>query len=319
MAMNRVQFQKGLSMAEFLDRYGSQEKCEQAVIDSRWPRGFVCPRCKGASSRSFRRDGLPYWECADCRHQCSLICGTIFQATKLALPVWFLAMHLLTRTKNGTSALELKRDLGVCYKTALLLKHKVMEVMRLREDTRQLSGRIEIDDAYLGGELVGGKAGRGSENKVSFVAAVQTTELGHPVLCCLAQIPFTNKSLEDFAAKSVVLPATIVSDGLGCFTALAKMGMVHDRTVTGGGSACVKLPQFSAVNTLLSNLKTGFGGTFHSFDFAKYAHRYLGEMQYRFNRRFDLRAMLPRLLAAAITTPPKPGRLLRMGLAEACR
>jgi len=66
-------------------------------------------------------------------------------------------------------------------------------------------------------------------------------------------------------------------------------------------------------------LKTGFGGTFHSFDFAKYAHRYLGEMQYRLNRRFDLRAMLPRLLAAAITTPPKPGHLLRMGLAEACR
>ena len=68
---------------------------------------------------------------------------TIFQATKLALPRWFLAMHLLTRTKNGTSALELKRDLGVCCKTALLLKHKIMEVMRLREDSRQLSGRIE--------------------------------------------------------------------------------------------------------------------------------------------------------------------------------
>ena len=319
MAINGVQFQKGLSMTEFFDRYGSQQKCERAVIESRWPRGFVCPDCSGTNSLSFRRDGLLYWECVDCRHQTSLICGTIFQATKLALPRWFLAMHLLTRTKNGTSALELKRDLGVCYKTALLLKHKIMEVMRLREDTRQLSGRIEMDDAYLGGQRVGGKAGRGSENKVSFVAAVQTTELGHPVLCCLAQIPFTSKALENFAAKSVLLPATIVSDGLGCFAALAQMGMVHDRTVTGGGSASVKLPQFLAVNTLLSNLKTGFTGTFHAFDFAKYAHRYLGELQYRFNRRFDLKRILPRLLAAAVATPPKPRRLLRQGLlTEAC-
>ena len=318
MAINSVQFQKGLSMTEFFDRYGSQEQCEQVVIEARWPRGFVCPDCAGTNNRSFRRDGLLYWECVDCRCQTSLICGTIFQSTKLALTRWFLAMHLLTRTKNGTSALELKRDLGVCYKTALLLKHKIMEVMRLREEPRQLSGRIEIDDAYLGGERAGGKAGRGSENKVSFVAAVQTTELGHPVLCCLAQIPFTNQALEDFAAKSVVLPATIVSDGLGCFTALARLGMAHDRTVTGGGSACVKLPQFRAVNTLLGNLKTSFTGTHHAFDFAKYAYRYLGEMQYRFNRRFDLRRILPRLLVAAVLTTAKPRRLLTQGLTEAC-
>lgn len=160
---------------------------------------------------SFRRDGLLYWELVDCRHQTSLICGTIFQATKLALPRWFLAMHLLTRTKNGTSALE--------------LKHKIMEVMRLREDARQLRGRIEMDDAYLGGERAGGKAGRGLENKVSFVAAVLTTEFGQPVLCCLAQMPFTNKALQAFAAKSIVLPATVVSDGLACFSALAHMGI----------------------------------------------------------------------------------------------
>ena len=70
------------------------------------------------------------------------------------------------------------RHLGVCYKTAWLVKHKLMEVMRVREDSRQLDGRVEIDDAYLGGELVGGKRGRGSQNKVPFIAAVQTTPDG---------------------------------------------------------------------------------------------------------------------------------------------
>ena len=319
MAMNQVQFQQGLSMQEFVERYGSEDKCEQAVIESRWPQGFECPRCGSGRSLSFRRNELLYWECGQCKHQCSLISDTVFESTKLKLTRWFWAMHLMTRTKNGSSALELKRDLGVCYKTAQLLKHKLMEVMRLREEPRQLTGRVELDDAYLGGERSGGKSGRGSENKVPFVAAVQTTESGQAVLCCLAQIPFTAHAVKNFANKSLGLPATVVSDGLGCFAALAGMGLVHDRTVTGGGSASVKLPQFAAVNTLLGNLKTAFAGTYHSFDFTKYAHRYLGEMQYRFNRRFDLKAMLPRLLRAAVTTKPHPSHVLRLGLTEVCR
>ena len=82
-------------------------------------------------------------------------------------------MHLMTQAKNNVSALELKRHLGVSYPTAWLLKHKIMEVMLLREASRQLTGRVEIDDAYLGGEVHGGKAGRGSPNKVPFAAAVQ--------------------------------------------------------------------------------------------------------------------------------------------------
>ena len=88
---------------------------------------------------------------------------------------------LLTKAKTNVSALELMRDLGVSYRSAWLVKHKLMETMRLREESRQLSGRVEIDDSYLGGERMGGKPGRGSENKVPFVAAVQTTEDGQTV------------------------------------------------------------------------------------------------------------------------------------------
>jgi hypothetical protein len=84
-------------------------------------------------------------------------------------------MHLLTQVRNNVAALELMRHVGVCYKTAWLIKHKLMDVMRFREDGRQLDGRVAIDDAYLGGGRSGGKTGRGSENKVPFVAAVQTT------------------------------------------------------------------------------------------------------------------------------------------------
>jgi ribosomal protein L37AE/L43A len=309
--MNRVQFQPGLSMAEFMDRYGTEEQCEAALIAARWPRGFRCPACGGAPRTSFRREGRLYWQCTACQHQCSLTSGSIFEATKLPLRRWFLAMHLLTQAKNNVSALELKRHLGVCYRTAWLVKHKLLEVMRRREEDRQLTGRVEIDDAYLGGERSGGKSGRGSENKVPFIAAVQTTEDGQPHLACLSQRPLSNDSLREFIYGSLVLPLTVVSDGLGCFTVATLRGAVHDRTVTGGGKASVALEQFRAVNTMLGNLKTALTGTYHAVAFAKYASRYLAEVQYRFNRRYDLRSILGRLLRAAAATLPLPESLIR--------
>jgi len=311
MAMNKVQFQKGLSMQEFMDRYGSIEQCEQAVMAWRWPQGFVCPACGSGVHSSFRRGKLLYLQCSACRYQCSLISGTVFEATKLALTSWFVAMHLLTQAKNNVSALELMRHLGVSYRTAWLVKHKLMEAMRQREQGRQLSGRVEIDDAYLGGELPGGTSGRGSENKLPFIAAVQTTEDGQAVLACLSPRPFTKEAVADFMRRSLVLPLTLVSDGLGCFTVAGAFGAVHERIVTGGGAASAKLPQFRAVNTVLSNLKTALSGTYHAVKFAKYAHRYLAEFQWRFNRRFDLRRILQRLATAAVGTPPQPRRVIR--------
>ncbi len=97
---------------------------------------------------------------------CNQVSGTVFESSKLGLPAWFLARHLMTQAKNNVSALELKRHLGVSYPTAWLLKQKIMQVMVDREQWRQLTGRVEIDDAYLGGEVHGGKVGRGSPIKV---------------------------------------------------------------------------------------------------------------------------------------------------------
>jgi ribosomal protein L37AE/L43A len=317
MAMNRVQFQPGLPMAEFLDRYGSEDKCEATLVASRWPNGFRCPNCGHAAHTVFLREGRRYWQCGACRHQCSAISGTIFESTKLGLTRWFLAMHLLTQAKNNVSALELRRHLGVCYKTAWLMKHKLMEVMRLREDTRQLDGRVEIDDAYLGGEHPAGKRGRGSENKVAFIAAVQTTDQGQAQYACFSRQPFTTEAVALFAAKSLATSAQVVSDGLWCFGAVKIIGAAHERIVTGGGPSSVKSPQFKAINTVLGNLKTALSGTYHAFDFAKYAHRYLAEAQYRFNRRFNLATILARLVRAASLTPPRPAPFIR--LAEECR
>ena len=93
--------------------------------------------------------------------------------------------------------------------------------MRLREDSRQLSGRVELDEGYLGGQRSGGRAGRGSENKVPFVTAVQTTVSGEAQFVCLAQVPFTKEAVTAFVEKCLVPPLTVVSDGLACFTVTA--------------------------------------------------------------------------------------------------
>lgn len=317
MKMNRVQFQPGLSMPEFFELFGSEAQCQAVLQAARWPDGFACPKCGGAARTGFVRGGLPYWQCAACAHQCSLISGTVFESSKLGLSRWFLAMQLLTQSKNNVSALELMRQLGVSYRIAWLVKHKIMEAMRVREDGRELDGRVEIDDAYLGGELSGGTAGRGSENKVRFVSPVQTTPAGHPVLACLRPQAHSTEEVAVFAAQHIAPTVTVVSDGVWCFRGTQIVGADNDRVVTGGGKASVKLPQFQAINTLLGNLKTAIGGTYHAFKFAKYAHRYLAEFKCRFNRRFNMRTILCCLLIALLTAPASPEWRLRA--AEASR
>ena len=181
--------------------------------------------------------------------------GFYIRAYQGSLPHPAADMHVLTQSKNNVAALELMRHLGVCYKTAWLIKHKLMEVMRVREDGRQLDGRVEVDDAYLGGERSGGKTGRGSENKVPFVAAVQTTPDGQPQFVCLRQQPLTHEEVAVFAPRSIAPSATVISDGLWCFGAVQIVGADHERVVTGGGRASTKLAQFKAINTYLGNLK----------------------------------------------------------------
>jgi hypothetical protein len=299
-------------MAEFMDRYGSDDQYEAALIESRWPSGFACPAYGCARSSSFRREGRLYFQCTACQRRCSVISGTILEATRLGLSCWFLAMHLLTQSKNNVAAREPMRHLGVCCKTAWLVEHKLMEVMRVREDDRRLDGRVELDDAYLGGERSGGRAGRGSENKVPFVAAVRTTPEGQPQFVYLRQQPFTREAVSVFVERSIAPSATVISDGLWCFGAVRIVGDRYERVITGGGKASAKLPRFKAVDTFRGKLKRSLSGTDHAFDFAQYAHRYLAEARYRFNRRFDLRRIMARLLRVACLSDPAPAHVIRV-------
>jgi hypothetical protein len=111
MAMNRIQFQHGLSMPGFMKDYGTEAQCEQSLEAVRWPNGFGCPRCGHAVHYALRDGVRKVFQRTACRHQASLIAGTVFQGTKLSLTIWFLAIYLISQAKTGLSALALKRQL----------------------------------------------------------------------------------------------------------------------------------------------------------------------------------------------------------------
>ncbi len=101
MPMNRIQFQPGLSLPAFLEQFGTEAQCEAALERARWPDGFCCPRCGEASHYVLRQRGRKTLQCQNCRVQTSLIAGTLFQSTHLALTLWFLAIYLISQAKIG--------------------------------------------------------------------------------------------------------------------------------------------------------------------------------------------------------------------------
>ncbi len=181
--------------------YGREELCIEALEQWRWPQGFVYPS-RGHAGAPLRLRTRALWQCRPCQHQASVTAGTIFAATKLPLTTWFLAMLLLTQQKNGISALALKRHLGVSYLNAWRIKHKPLRVMKERDDQTPLGGVIEVDDAYWGGERHGAKPGRGSPNKVPFIAALSCTAAGHPIGLRLGKVAgFRKREVERFAKR----------------------------------------------------------------------------------------------------------------------
>src|SRR4051812_27831217 len=310
MARNKVQFQKGLSEAQFAVLYGTEAQCREAVTRWRWPSGFVCPVCGGKQHSVIKTRAL--YQCTACRRQTSVIAGTIFAATKVALTIWFRAMCHLTQSKGGISSIELGRRLGVTQTTSWKIKHKLMQVMMERDATKRLTGRIEIDDAYLGGERNGGKRGRGSSGKTPIVAAGENPPQGKAIPLKLRRGKGFRPAQNTTLARRIFQPAsTVVSDGLHCFTGVGNAGCVHQPIISGSGRKAALNPAFKWVNTTLGNIKSAITGTYRAIR-DKHVPRYLAEFEYRFNRRYDLAAMMPRLGYVVVRTPPMPYRLLKM-------
>src|SRR3954451_13883953 len=294
---------RGLSEAQFREAYGTEQPCPAVVETLPWPEGFVWPSCGGTEGQWLST--RPKIQCRACRHQVSLTAGTIFHATKLPLTTWFLAMWLIATAKNGISSVELGRRLGVKQTNAWGLKQKIMAVMAGRDDAKPLDGRVEMDDAYLGGHRPG-RRGRGAAGKQPFVAAVSTTDDRRPRKMKLLPVKgFRKKEIKKLVAEHLTSTSRLVTDGLRCWTAAAEAGLGHTAIVTGGGRRAAQSSPFKWVNTTLGNVKAAIVGTYRRVS-PEHAGRYLGSFAWRHNRRFQLDSLIPRLVHSAVRTAPLP-------------
>ena len=311
MARNKVQFQKGLSEAQFDALYGSEPLCHAALVRWRWPEGFECPGCEGRAHCIVKRGARILRQCNACRKQTSVTAGTIFASSKLPLRLWFKAMYLLTQSKKGVSSIELARRLGVTQTTAWTLKHKLAQVMIERNAAKSLRGEVQMDDAYLGGSR-SGKSGRGAAGKTPFMAAVSMTSDGKPDRIVLRRVArFSKTAIAGFARAALEAGARVISDGFRSFPAVTEAGCAHTPVKTGSGAKAAKNPRFKWVNTLLGDIKAAIVGTYRAVR-PKHAPRYLAEFEYRFNRRYRLEAMIDRLAYVSLRTAPMPYKLLKL-------
>jgi hypothetical protein len=300
---------RGLSEAEFRERFGTEEACREALFQMRWRDGPTCPACGGRSFCELKARKV--FQCNRRKKQVRLTAGTVFQDTKLPLTTWFQAIYHLTQSEGGVSSIELGRRLGVEQGTAWPMKHKLMRATAGREAAEpKSSGRVEVDDAYLGGERPGGKRGRGAAGKTPIVAAVETTAERKPRRLRLSVVKgFREKEVEKIAKRDFAPGATVVSDGLSCWPAVEKAGCSHRPMVTGSGKRAAGWTPFRWVNTTLGNIETALVGTYHHVS-PKHAQSYLASFAYRFNRRYRLDSIVERLAWAATRTAPQPYRVV---------
>jgi transposase-like protein len=290
------------SYAELLAWFPDDDACLDYLDWLRWREGWRCPVCAGDRGwvlASGRR------ECAACGRQASVTAGTIFHRTRTPLTVWVAAAWQMTSQKHGISALGLQRVLGLgSYQTAWAMLHRYRSAM-LRPGREQLSGSVEVDETYVGGEEPG-VSGRHTDKKAIVAIAVEVLEpkgFGRARLRCVPDV--SSASLIPFVCD-VVAPGSIVrTDGWPAYSPLPDHGYTREKTVisAGGDPAHVSMP---AVHRVASLLKRWLLGTHQGAVGNDHLDAYLDEFAFRFNRRHSRRRgmLFYRLLEQAVATEP---------------
>jgi transposase-like protein len=290
------------TLAEFERRFATPDACRKYLVQLRWPDGFRCPKCGGTK-------GWPVGtllECATCGRQTSVTAGTIFQDTRTPLPTWFRAMWWVTSQKTGASAIGLQQVLGLgSYETAWTWLHKLRRAM-VRPGRERLTGRVEVDEAYIGG-LEEGVRGRQTEKKA--LIAVAAEENGEGIgRIRMRRIPdATADSLQAFIQEAVAPGSLLHTDGLLSYDRLEKHGYRHRITFLKGRkeAASELLPR---VHRVVSLLKRWLLGTHQGAVSRAHLDYYLDEFTFRFNRRTSRHRgkLFYRLVQQAVAVDPAP-------------
>ncbi len=300
-------------LPSFLERFGTDAQCRAHLFEVRWPEGFRCAGCGHDRAWALRSRLID--ECAACGKQHSLLAGTIFEQTKTGLARWFLAIFLVTSSKRGISAMELKRQMGFgSYQTAWSWLHKIRRAM-VRPDREPLALRVEADETYVGGPKPG-KPGRGAAGKMKVAGAVESgrgaakgRRLGRLRLAVVDDA--SASSLEGFLDHAVVRATTVATDGWSGYRGLDAAGYSHEPHNLSATSddAAAQLP---AIHLVFSLAKRWLLGTHHGAVGEKHMPAYLDEFVFRFNRRTagNLSHRFARVIEHAVQIGPTTYRAL---------
>lgn len=260
--------------------FPSDERCREFLTRLRWPEGVRCPRCKMDAVELETEKRLFY--CKQCDYQFSVTTGTVFNDTHLELIKWFTATLLLCEAKKGISACQIQRTLGMSYKTAWYLCHRIRYAM-MQASRPMLSGKVEMDETYVGG-FHHGKAGRGSENKEIVIGIRQR---GGELRLFHAEDVRTG-TLRKFIQENISQDVDVLfTDDFNVYRGAAKELRKDGRHKTIRHKLHIYVKGDIHTNTVesaFSLLKRGVIGTWHRIS-AKHLASYLQEMEFRFNRR----------------------------------
>jgi transposase-like protein len=291
---------------EFRSFFPDEVACLEYLTRLRWPDGFHCPSCGCDGWRSTRGR----WTCRGCGRQTSLTAGTIFEGTRKPLLDWFEVAWRITNAKNGVSALTVSGEWGVSRETGWMWLHKFRRAM-VRPDRDMLSGRVEVDETFLGG-AEDGVRGRQTIRKAIVVVAVELLPGDQFGRARLAYVKDASAaSLHPFVHANIKAGSTLVTDFWPGYLGLDVRGYTHER-INIKASDQTGSELLPGVHLVASLLDRWWLGTHHGAIRHRHLNAYLDEFVFRFNRRGSrARGLLfYRLLEGSIATEPTPFGLI---------
>src|SRR5258706_7075137 len=275
-----------MTLPELNNLYSTEERCRELLKRLRWPNGVECPRCE--SKRVANLTENYKFECLNCQYQFTALAGTVFHDTHLPLDKWFLAVVLMCESRKGVSANQVKRMLGVSYKTAWYLCHRIRHAMT-EIDKPKLDGIIEFDETYIGARHRrtaprARKRGRSADDK-EIVIGIRERD-GDVRFIHVQDV--TSKTIRETALANISPDAElIVTDEFPAYPKALKdtFGKRHKR-IQHAKDYVNGVVHTNTAESAFSLLKRGIAGTWHRIS-AKHLPAYLEEMSFRFNRRND--------------------------------
>jgi transposase-like protein len=266
-----------INLVELIDRYHSEDSCRARLEELRWPDGIECPRCESKDVADI--GDRHQYQCRSCRYQFSVTAGTIFHDSHLPLWKWFLAVYLIVESKKGISTNQVKRTIGVSYKTAWYLCHRIRAALN-EVDAQLLKGIVEVDETFVGGEMHG--RGRGYKgNKTVVVGAMQR---GGNI--CLKVVRGTDReTLHGFIRENTSGDTeAIYTDEWPAYRGVADEDTKHDTVKHRTGEYVRGDVHTNSIENVWSLLKRSIIGSYHQVS-AKHLDAYLDELEFRFNNR----------------------------------